>query len=353
MRLCEKIFHAKTLRRQGKKIQTIAPLHEKNIIMEQQILLSELATDTFRGLSAKSKYLLSKYFYDDIGSSIFQDIMQMPEYYLTNCEHEIFTTQKEQIIDAFRKETSDFEIIELGSGDGLKTKVLLNSMVHRALSFKYIPIDISRKANNELVESLAKEIPLLKVNAQTGDFFRVMKQLNGYSGLRKVILFLGSNIGNFSEKEVNLFLGQLSEFAHQGDQVMIGFDLKKSPEIIMKAYDDPHGHTRNFNLNHLARLNRELGADFNLDNFEQHTEYNPQTGAVKSFLVSKKNQIVFVKSLEERFHFKQWETIFMELSRKFDLETIETLAEIHGFRIEQHFTDSRNYFVDSLWTKVR
>jgi L-histidine N-alpha-methyltransferase len=326
---------------------------QKTKKMEQKILLSELATDTLRGLSAKPKFLLSKYFYDDIGSGIFQNIMQMPEYYLTDCEHEIFTTRKEQIADAFLKDHLGFELIELGSGDGLKTKILLNSLVNRALSFKYIPIDISRKANKELVESLAREIPLLKVNAQTGDFFRVMKQLNGFSGIRKVILFLGSNIGNFSDEEVDLFLGQLSEFAHYGDKVMIGFDLKKSPEIILKAYDDPHGHTRNFNLNHLARLNRDLGADFNLDNFEQHTDYNPQTGAVKSFLVSKKNQIVLVKSLEERFHFKRWETIFMELSRKFDLETIETLAENHGFRVEKHFTDSRNYFVDSLWTKVR
>ena len=316
------------------------------------MLLSEFATDTFRGLSAKSKFLLSKYFYDDIGSSIFQDIMKMPEYYLTNCEHEIFTTQKEQIIDAFRKETSGFEIIELGSGDGLKTKVLLKSMVNLDFSFQYIPIDISQKANNELVESLAKEIPLLNVSAQTGDFFRVMKQLNGYSGLRKVILFLGSNIGNFPDEEVESFLKQLSELACKGDKVMIGFDLKKSPDIIMKAYDDPHGRTRNFNLNHLARLNRELGADFDISNFGHYTDYNPQTGAVKSYLVSQKDQIVHVESLEKSFHFKQWETIYMELSRKFDLETIETLAENHSFRVEQHFTDSRNYFVDSLWTKI-
>lgn len=320
--------------------------------MEQQILLSELATDALRGLSAKRKFLLSKYFYDDKGSSIFQDIMQMPEYYLTDCEHEIFTTQKKQIVDAFIEDTSGFELIELGSGDGLKTKVLLNDLVNRAISFKYIPIDISSKANNELVQSLTNEMPTLKVNAQTGDFFLVMKKLNGFSSLRKVILFLGSNIGNFPDDEVDSFLGQLSEFARKGDKVMIGFDLKKSPEIIIKAYDDPHGHTRAFNLNHLARLNRELGADFNLNDFEQHTNYDPQTGAVKSFLVSSKDQVVNIESLKKSFQFKQWETVFMELSRKFDLETIETLAANHGFRVEKHFTDSRNYFADSLWTKV-
>lgn len=319
--------------------------------MEQQTIVSELATDTLKGLSSKPKYLLSKYFYDDEGSRIFQDIMQMPEYYLTNCEHEIFTMQKEQIINAFMKKSSAFEIIELGSGDGLKTKVLLKSMLNQALNFQYIPVDISQNANKQLVESLAKEMPSLIVNAKTGDFFQVMKKLNGYSDHRKVILFLGSNIGNFSDDETKLFLSQLSAFARKGDQVMIGFDLKKSPDIILKAYDDPHGHTGRFNLNHLIRLNRELGADFDINNFQHYTDYDPQTGAVKSFLVSKKDQLVHVESLEKSFHFKQWETIYMELSRKFDLEIIESLAENHGFRVEKHFTDSRNYFVDSLWVK--
>lgn len=156
--------------------------------MEQQILLSELAADTLRGLSSHPKFLLSKYFYDDAGSRIFQEIMQMPEYYLTDCEHEIFTLQKEQIINAFLNDNQPFELIELGSGDGLKTKVLLHSLIHRAVRFQYIPVDISPKANDELTESLANEIPSLMVNAKTGDFFREMKQLNGYSGIRKVIL---------------------------------------------------------------------------------------------------------------------------------------------------------------------
>jgi uncharacterized SAM-dependent methyltransferase len=179
-----------------------------------------------------------------------------------------------------------------------------------------------------------------------------MKKLNGYSGVPKVILFLGSNIGNFSDEQLSVFLSQLSAFAHKGDKVMIGFDLKKSPDIIMKAYDDPHGHTRDFNLNLLTRLNRELDADFELNNFEQHTEYSSETGAVKSFLVSKKEQTVHFEVLNKSFNFKQWEPIFMELSRKFDLETIETLATKHGFRVKEHFTDSRNYFVDSLWEKI-
>lgn len=319
--------------------------------MEQQILISDIAKDTLRGLTANPKFLLSKYFYDDAGSSIFQDIMQMPEYYLTDCEFEIFTTHRKQITEAFHENVQAFDLIELGSGDGLKTKILLQSLVENKVSFHYIPVDISHKANIELVNSLKSELPFLNVNAKTGDYFQEVKKLNGYSGLRKVILFLGSNIGNFTDEEINLFLGQLSNLCHKGDKVLIGFDLKKSPEVIMKAYDDPHGHTRRFNLNHLIRLNRDLDANFDLDQFEQHTEYNPFTGEVKSFLVSQTQQSVYIADLDKGFYFRKWEPIFMELSRKFDYETIEELAKDHGFRVETQFTDNRNYFVDSLWIK--
>lgn len=319
--------------------------------MEQQTLITDIAADTLKGLSANPKFLLSKYFYDDAGSAIFQDIMQMPEYYLTDCEFEIFTTHKKQIAEAFNQDVQAFDLIEFGSGDGLKTKILLQFLVENSVSFHYIPVDISHKANIDLVESLKIELPFLKVNAKTGDYFREVKKLNGHSGLRKVILFLGSNIGNFTNEEINLFFGQLSTLCHKGDKVLIGLDLKKSPELIIKAYSDPHGHTRRFNLNHLIRLNRELNANFNPDQFEQHTEYEPLTGEVKSFLVSKAEQTVYIADLEQGFHFKKWESIFMELSRKFDYETIEKLAKDHGFKVEKQFTDNRNYFVDSLWVK--
>ncbi|NOU48815.1 MAG: L-histidine N(alpha)-methyltransferase [Bacteroidales bacterium] len=319
--------------------------------MEQQILLSDIAADTLRGLSANPKYLLSKYFYDDTGSSIFQDIMQMPEYYLTGCEFGIFTLHKQQIAESFHEGVPGFDLIELGSGDGLKTKILLQQLVSKAINFNFYPVDISLKANNELVESLQRELPFLHVEAKTGDYFHEIKKLNGYSGLRKVILFLGSNIGNFSDIEINLFLGQLSAVCHQGDKVFIGFDLKKSPDVIMKAYSDPHGHTRRFNLNHLSRLNRELKADFQLSNFEHHADYDPVSGFTKSFLISTKEQTVHIAALEQSFHFAKWEPIFMELSRKFDLGTIENLSEKHGFVVEKNYSDPWNYFVDSLWVR--
>jgi L-histidine Nalpha-methyltransferase len=320
--------------------------------MESQILLSEIAADTLKGLSSAPKFLLSKYFYDDAGSAIFQDIMKMPEYYLTDCEFEIFSTHKENITKAFTKGQQAFELVELGSGDGLKTKVLLQHLSGKKIDFQYVPVDISEKANNELAESLNSELPGLQIKPRTGDYFVQLKKLNGYAGKQKVILFLGSNIGNFSDRDLGKFLYQLSEFSCRGDKVLIGFDLKKSPGIIINAYSDPHGHTRRFNLNLLKRLNRELNADFNPDFFEHYSEYNPETGEVKSFLVSKIEQKVTMDALNETFHFEKWEPVFMELSRKFDLATIERLAVNHGFRVENHFTDSRGYFVDSLWEKI-
>ncbi len=322
-------------------------------MMIPKVQLSPLATDTLKGLSANKKYLLSKYFYDDMGSRIFQDIMHMPEYYLTDCEFEIFKNQKQEIIAAMAKDTVHFELVELGSGDGLKTKILLNALVSSGFNFKYIPVDISKNANDELETSLAALLPSLEVKPETGDFFKVMNHLNGYSGLHKIIFFLGSNIGNFSDTELDFFFNHLAKYARKGDKVMIGFDLKKSPNIIMNAYNDPHGHTRNFNFNHLARLNRELDANFDLHNFEQYSSYNPHTGIVKSHLISLKNQVVQIETLEREFYFKQWETIFMEISRKFDLETIESLAIKYGFEVENHFVDSQKYFTDSLWVKVK
>lgn len=320
--------------------------------MEQQTLLSEIATDTLHGLSCDSKYLLSKYFYDDTGSTIFQDIMNMPEYYLTNCEYEIFSEQKEALLKAFVNGNNRFNLVELGSGDGVKTKILLKHFIQNAVDFQYIPIDISQKANDDLVESLAREIPGLSVSAKTGDYFQQLRKLNSDANERKIIFFLGSNIGNFTNEETALFLARLSEFTNKGDKALLGFDLKKTPEIIIRAYNDPHGHTRNFVFNHLVRLNRELGADFDLEKFEHHVDYDEKTGEVKSFLISKEDQQVFIGALDKKFRFKKEEPVFMELSRKYDSDSIESLASENGFKIEKNFTDSRNYFVDSLWKRI-
>lgn len=298
------------------------------------------------------KYLMPKYFYDEKGSAIFQDIMKMPEYYLTACEMEIFDRQNEHICRSFLQNSSSFDLIELGSGDGLKTSILLNYLIKSDPGIRYIPVDISEDANKGLINKLALDVPALEVEPITGDFFRLEKEISETAVKRKVILFLGSNIGNFTDTELEDFLRLLAGTCSRGDRVLTGFDLKKSPQVIIKAYNDPYGHTRKFNLNHLVRLNRELEADFNTGNFEHHTTYNPVSGEVKSYLVSLKEQTVYFGTTGHSFRFGKWESIFMERSRKFDFEVIENLAGHHGFKVVKHFTDHKNWFTDSLWEKI-
>jgi len=319
--------------------------------MEQITKLTTFAQDTLKGLTANEKYLLPKYFYDDKGSRIFQDIMQMPEYYLTDCEFEIFTRHQSEMKDLFGNGNAYFELVELGSGDGLKTRILLNHFIEHQVDFKYVAVDISRQANENLYKKLKAELPELNTEFKTGDYFQMMNELNQDSDNNKVFLFLGSNIGNFMEDERHRFLSQLSDFIQQNDKLLIGFDLKKSRNIIIKAYDDSHGYTRAFNLNHLLRINKELDANFNIESFRHVAHYNEDSGETKSFLISTKEQSVYIGALEKKIHFLKDEPIYMELSQKFDLEGIHQLARSYGFAIEKNFTDRRNYFVDSLWIK--
>jgi len=320
--------------------------------MEKQLIDSDLVKDTLQGLLAEPKYLLSKYFYDDKGTSIFRDIMNMPEYYLTDSEHEIFTKQKEEIAEELCRGNNQFNLIELGSGDGFKTRILLRHLSMRKVNFTYIPVDISEKANDILFRNMKQDLPLVKVEPLTGDYLEHISSSNGFGDTARIIFFLGSNIGNFGERDLEDFLRNLSEFARSGDKVLIGFDLIKSPQVIMMAYNDPHGYTRRFNLNLLERLNRELDADFKLDQFEHHTQYNPETGEVKSYLVSLTMQQVYIGALQRTFGFKRWEAVYTELSRKFDLLMIRKYAKEYGFKVIRNFTDSKEYFVDSLWEKI-
>jgi dimethylhistidine N-methyltransferase len=314
--------------------------------------LTGFAGDTFAGLSSDPKFLLPKYFYDDAGSLIFEEITNMPGYYLTGCELEIFSDSQEYITDALLNDSPFFNLIELGPGSGIKTMLLLKSLLRRNSEIRYFPVDISSKANEQLVHNLRKELPIIEIFPFTGDYLNLPGLNGSFGNMKKIFLFLGSNIGNMDDRELNIFLSGLSAYTFKGDKILIGFDLKKSPGIIMKAYDDPYGLTRKFNMNHLLRINRELDADFDTGNFEHYTTYDPISGEVRSYLVSTIRQTVKVKGLKADFEFRKWEPVYMELSRKFDIVTIAKIAERYGFRVDHHFTDSRNYFVDSLWTRI-
>lgn len=307
------------------------------------------AQDVLQGLTAKNKHLSSKYFYDNNGSRIFQEIMHMPEYYLTNSEFEILSSQAEQIIDAVQFQ-KPFNIIELGAGDGSKTFKLLEYLVNKKIDFHYVPIDISQEAIDMLSQKLLEKLPNLSIQAKMGDYFEVLSDLK-QRGTPSLLLFLGSNIGNYLENQVGELLTLFNENMKFGDKLLIGFDLKKNPLIIQRAYLDEAGITKKFNLNLLLRINRELDADFDVDDFDFYSYYNPDTGDVKSYIVSLRNQKVQIKKLNTTIDFKHDELIWTELSKKYSLEEIKELAISNGFSILKNFLDHKHYFVDSLWEK--
>lgn len=315
--------------------------------IKEKVAISQFAKDVAKGLSQRPKRLSSKYFYDEIGDKLFQDIMAMPEYYLTNAEFEIFENHKTDILNLF--EGKAFDLIELGAGDGTKTKVLLNHFLAQGADFQYMPIDISDNALILLENDLRENLPELKVNPLQGDYFEVLEKLAGESQKPKVVLFLGANIGNFAKHQAVEFLEALHDTLNKGDLLLIGFDLKKDPATILDAYNDKAGITAAFNLNLLRRINRELGADFDLNAFKHWESYDPISGATRSFIVSTKKQKVYIETLDMAFRFDAWEAIDVELSQKYSLREIDHLAEITGFETKIHFFDKQNYFVDAIW----
>ena len=314
-----------------------------------QLKTSAFAEDVRQGLSAEPKFLSSKYFYDDEGSRLFRQIMELPEYYLTRAEFEIFQTQAREIFAAFTTKSKKFDLIELGAGDGTKTALLIDYFLQQNADFTYSPIDISQEAIDALTEKFRARFPLLRMNALTGDYFQILETLKTATDTPKIILFLGSNIGNFSRDQSIEFFSHLRSVMNSDDLLFIGFDLHKDPHVIVRAYDDAQGVTAQFNLNLLRRINRELGANFDLEKFSHYALYRPNEYAARSFLISREAQTVYIEALNHKFDFKAWEPIFMEISQKFSLEMIEDLARASGFQTAKNFFDSKNYFVDSLW----
>ena len=319
--------------------------------------LSTFAEDVLHGLSSTPKSLSSKYFYDDEGSRLFQEIMKLPEYYLTDCEFEIFQTQSELILASFLdtnpqsaiRNPQSFDLIELGAGDGTKTAVLVDYFLKQNADISYEPIDISQEALDALSNKFSAEFPSLKIETRNGDYFRILESLKTGSGRRKILLFLGSNIGNFSRDQALDFFRNLRGVMSADDLLFIGFDLQKDPRVIVRAYDDAAGVTAAFNLNLLRRLNRELDADFDLDKFSHYAVYRPVECAARSFLISREKQSVHIGALNRTFDFDQWEAIFMEISQKYSLKMIDSLARESGFEVKQNFFDRRNYYCNSLW----
>lgn len=308
------------------------------------------ATDVLEGLTSSPKTLSSKYFYDKRGDELFQEIMNLPEYYLTNLEFEILENHKREISETFSAQEG-FDLIELGAGDGKKTKILLRYLQQEDYNFTYVPVDISNNVLQQLTSSLKEELPALETAPQQGSYAEVLERLGEYRSRKKVIMFLGSNLGNLlSEQAVN-FLKKITAAMGPEDLFFIGLDQKKHPQKILNAYNDPAGVTAAFNKNLLTRINRELEGDFEEENFIHWPVYNPESGTTKSYLVSTKEQSVHIKSLNLEVKFEAWESIHTEISQKYDSASVNWLAEQAGMKITGSFTDKDGYFKNYIFRK--
>ncbi|SHF23385.1 dimethylhistidine N-methyltransferase [Arenibacter palladensis] len=311
----------------------------------------QFAIDVKEGLSKTPKRLSSKYFYDEKGSALFSEIMKLPEYYLTNAEFEIFQKKASEIIKILGvTNQKSFDLIELGAGDGYKTIELLRALDSCNFQYQYTPIDISAKALHQIEGNIQRQFPKKKISPKLGDYFHILHELKA-SPLPKVVLFLGSNIGNMENVEANAFLNQLSENLSKGDKIILGVDLKKSKDIVLPAYNDSQGVTSAFNLNLLSRINSELEANFNTDLFEHTPMYDEQEGVAKSAIKSIVNQEVEIKGLDMKVAFKKEEQIHTEISRKYDDSVIQKICLNTGLKIIGKITDSQNYFADYIIEK--
>jgi dimethylhistidine N-methyltransferase len=315
-------------------------------------MIEQFRQDVEKGLSARQKSLPSRYFYDARGDKLFQQIMAMPEYYVTAVEDEIFQKKTSQLIKAMDvRPEYYFEIIELGAGDGTKSKKLLKHLVEQGHHFTYQPVDISQHILDQLESTLKREIPGLITHTTQAQYFDALADMKD-SPHKIIVMFLGSNIGNLSDDEAANFIYQLGANLKPDDLLLLGVDLKKSRDIVLPAYNDTAGITASFNLNLLTRINRELEADFYLANFQHQPEYDEEQGIAYSYLVSTTDQSVLIKSLGKSFRFRAGERIHTEISRKYDEATLEKIIAGSNFTLCERITDTNGWFADYILKRI-
>ena len=305
------------------------------------------ADDVRRGLTAKPKILFPKYFYDDLGSKLFEAICRLPEYYLTRAEREILSHHAREIADSIE---GPVRLIELGSGSAEKTRYLIEALLERQKELHYLPIDISDESLESSSRELLKAYPELRITAYASDYFTALRAIaETDSSQRTIALFLGSNIGNLDPEEAQDFFREVRNVLRPTDALLVGADLKKSAAVLVPAYDDPLGVTAAFNLNLLVRINRELGGQFDIKKFEHRAIYNEELGRVELYLVSLARQTVRIQAIDVEASFEEGETIYTESSYKFDLERLAELARAPGFSLEQTWFDSARRFSFNLF----
>lgn len=298
-----------------------------------------------QGLISAPKTLPCRFFYDEAGSGLFEQICELPEYYPTRTERQILKLCADDLARRFKEPVT---LVELGSGSASKTRLLIEAFLKRHGTLRFMPVDISQDMLEQSSLSLLDSYPGLEIVAVAGSYQKGIEHFRGVLDRPKVILFLGLTLGNQSPSDGAGFLAILRRAMTAEDRMLLGLDRKKDMNILERAYDDEKGITAAFNLNILHRINRELGGSFRPEAFVHRALYNFEKGRVEMHLVSRADQHVEIESLEMSVPFRAGESIHTENSYKFSEEEIQVLAARAGFRIDRQWSDERSWFTETL-----
>jgi L-histidine N-alpha-methyltransferase len=312
--------------------------------------LAAFARDVRDGLSANPKQLSCCYFYDDEGSLLFEEICELPEYYLMRAEREILEAHTPELVSGFRTLPT---LVELGSGNAAKTRLLIEAFLKQGNeTLRYVPIDICGTVLEQSALQLLRDYPGLEILAIAAEYHEGLCHLQQAVAGPRLILWLGSNVGNFHRPEAARFLEEVRGTMTASDALLIGIDLRKDRAVLERAYDDARGVTADFNLNLLTRINRELGGHFPRDAFEHRAVYNEEAGRIEMYLVSKHDQRVRIDHLNLDVSLSAGEAIHTENSYKYSRAEIQSLAAAAGFRIASQWLDAQRRFSVNLFAPV-
>ena len=307
---------------------------------------ANFAADILSGLSTTPKHLFAKYLYDELGSQLFEAICRVDEYYLTRAESEILSRHADEIVSSvIGCET----LVELGSGSAEKTRKIIEALLRNRAELLFVPVDISASALEKSSRSLLESYASLRIRAYAADYFEGLAALKSLDSGPMLVLFLGSNIGNFEKDEAANFLRAIRGVLKSGDALLLGADLKKDRATLEAAYNDSLGVTRAFIVNELARINRELGGNFDLWAFGLRSVYDEEAGCVGVYLESLRSQAVDIRGLDLATSFAAGERIHMENAYKYDLNELSALAAQGGFELTRTWLDEQQRFSSNLF----
>ncbi len=326
------------------EVESISTLADSRLRVKTSLKdssVQQFETDVFYGLTSKPKRLSPKYFYDEEGSKLFEEICDLPEYYPTRTEHSIIEARTPDIAELAGPEAV---LIEFGSGSSTKTRAIIEAFLARFGRLHYIPVDISKTMLTDSAHALLRNYENLRVTGVVSDYVTALQLLNDQKIKNRFIIFLGSSIGNFTKNEARDFLRRVRDTMQPNDHFLLGMDMVKSEETLLAAYDDVQGVTAAFNMNLLTRINRELGGSFDLTKFRHKILFNPEESRIEMHLESTVKQEVAIHGISRTINFEQGETIHTENSYKFSKEQIRTMVQASGFELEKTWYDQNEWF---------